>query len=448
MRVADLVLIFGALATGRPAIAQGAADPTARCDGRIVSSIHVTPHAAALIAVPRRLQGLARAIGVIHTTTKAAVVRRFLLLEPGRPCTERLRAESERILRLQPFLADATVRGVDDGAGGVRIEVETVDDVATVLGGSFDGWLPSALTLGDGNVAGQGIYVAVHGERGYAYRNGRSLRLADYQAFGRPYTFAFEAERAPLGSTLTLALGHAFLTDLQRTAWHAGYTDVSEFASYARPQGTSLSAGLDRSFWDVGQVIRIGGRGRTALLGGLLTHERSIPSAQAVVISDSGFVADADTTLEGRFAPYSNIRVNAVAGVRAMTFVTVRGFDALTAAQDVATGVQLGVLLGEASRDSARATTTSSSPATCTPVSARRAHCWRCAWRGKDGKTADHAGGTAWWPVAGSPGIASSPRRTCSLRAPSFQAGGASGSRSSSCSVMGRVVFAATTARA
>lgn len=346
MRVAGLVLMFGALATAPRAAAQGTADSTTSCDGRIVSSIHITPHPAALIAVPRRLHGIARAIGVIHTTTKAAVVRRFLLLEPGRPCTERMRAESERILRLQPFLADATVRGVDDGSGGVRIEVETVDDIATVLGGSFDGWLPSALTLGDGNVDGQGIYVAAHVERGYAYRSGRSLRVVDYQTFGRPYTFAFVAERAPLGSTLTLALGHAFLTDLQRTAWHAGYMDVSDFASYARPEGAALSAGLDRSFWDVGQVIRIGGRGPTAFAGGLLTHERSTPSAQAVVISDSGFVVDADTTLEGRFPSYSNFRVNAVAGVRAMTFVTVRGFDALTAAQDVASGVQLGVLLG------------------------------------------------------------------------------------------------------
>jgi hypothetical protein len=35
-------------------------------------------------------------------------------------------------------------------------------------------------------------------------------------------------------------------------------------------------------------------------------------------------------------SPYRNLRVNAVAGVRALSFMTVRGFDALTAAQDVA----------------------------------------------------------------------------------------------------------------
>jgi len=53
----------------------------------------------------------------------------FLLLSARQPCTERLRAESERILRFQPFLADATVRAFPDDVGGVRIEVESIDEI-------------------------------------------------------------------------------------------------------------------------------------------------------------------------------------------------------------------------------------------------------------------------------------------------------------------------------
>jgi hypothetical protein len=40
------------------------------------------------------------------------------------------------------------------------------------------------------------------------------------------------------------------------------------------------------------------------------------------------------------------VRLNAVIGVRALSFMTVYGFDALRAVEDVATGAQLGVLVG------------------------------------------------------------------------------------------------------
>jgi hypothetical protein len=40
--------------------------------------------------------------------------------------------------------------------------------------------------------------------------------------------------------------------------------------------------------------------------------------------------------------------LNGVAGVRALSFMTVRGFDALTVVQDVAVGAQFGALVGRA----------------------------------------------------------------------------------------------------
>ena len=337
-----VILLFSA--THRSASAQDSTR-TEVCDGRIVSSIAVTVHPPSFAVLPRPLRKVARTVG-LHATTRASVVRRFLRVEVGTPCTERQRAESERILRLQPFLADATVRAVPDSAGGVRIEVETIDEIPVVLGASFDGIRPSALTLGNRNLAGGGVYVAARGERGLAYRDAASLRLVANQALGRPYIFALLAEREPLGSTLTLALGHAFLTDLQRTAWHVGYGDVDGYVSFVRPTGAALSLDVERSFWNVGGVRRIGIHDRSAFFGGLLTRERAAQGEQAVVITDSGLVADADPALVGRFAPYENVRVNAVLGMRFVRFTTVRGFDALTGAQDIASGVQLGVLAG------------------------------------------------------------------------------------------------------
>ncbi len=292
------------------------------------------------------MRTLARAVGVLHTTTKAETISSFLLLEVGRRCTERQRSESERILRLQPFLAGATVRAVPDGQGGVRIEVETTDEIPTVFAMRFHGVSPSALRFGNANVGGQGLYLAAKVERGFAYRNGVGVYGVAHQVLGRPYTAAVTAERAPLGSTLTLALGHPFFTDLQRTAWHAGYGAVNRYVSFDRPEGDRLSLAVRRRFWDIGGVRRIGPSRRSAFVGALLTEEDVTPAERAVVVSDSGLVRDTSSALGGPIPSYRNLRLNAVVGVRALSFTTVRGFDALAAVQDVATGVQLGTLVG------------------------------------------------------------------------------------------------------
>ena len=173
IRCAGWLLVPLALAFACGALAaQDATRADFSCEGGIVSAIHVTPHDPSFLVVPRSVRALARAVGVLHTTTRAETIGSFLLLEVGQRCTERNRAESERVLRLQPFLADAAVRAFPDGRGGVRIEVETIDEIPTVFDMRFHGVSPSALRLGNGNVAGQGLYVAAKVERGFAYRTG------------------------------------------------------------------------------------------------------------------------------------------------------------------------------------------------------------------------------------------------------------------------------------
>lgn len=339
MRSAAWVLALASLAVApNPAAAQ--------CDGQIVSTIDVVPHDPSFLRLPRSLRTLARGVGLHHTTTKAEVIRRFLLLEVGRPCTERQRAESERILRYQPFLADATVRAVPDAVGGVRIEVETIDEIPTVFALRFRNNRPAALRVGNGNVAGRGIYVAVRGERGFAYRDGVGAQLVAHQVFGRPYTLALVADRAPLGSNTSIALGHPFITDLQQTAWHVGVRDVRDYTSFVRPDSAALALGARRRFLDLGGVLRIGVSGKSAFIGGLLTVERVMPASQAVIVSDSGLVADPSPPLAGPFPDINNTRLNAVVGVRSVAFLTVHGFDALAGTQDVAKGIQLGVVMG------------------------------------------------------------------------------------------------------
>lgn len=200
------------------AAAQRARPAEGACDGKIVTSIAITPRDPSFLAVPRQLRGVARAVGLLSTTSKAETIGRFLLLSIGQPCTERQRAESERILRLQPFLADASVRVVPDTGAGVRIAVETIDELPTVLDLRLRGTQPSLVRFGNGNVGGQGLYLAASVERGLAYRTGFGVYSVANQVLGEPYTLALVAERAPLGGELTVAFGHKFFTDLQRTA--------------------------------------------------------------------------------------------------------------------------------------------------------------------------------------------------------------------------------------
>lgn len=317
----------------------------AQCDGQTVSAIAVASREPTFTRIPRPLRGVAHFVGLEHTTTKAFVLRQFLLLEVGKPCSAIQLAESERILRLQPFLAEARVRAVPDSVGGVRIEVETVDEIPSVFAVRFRGARPTALQVGDANVAGRAVYVAAKVEQGFHYRTGVGGQVVFYQAFGRPYTLALGADRAPLGTSLRLSFGHAFLTDLQRNAWHVSYNNENGYVSFVRPDTGFLSLGVGRRFADVGSVLRIGFGRHIGFLGGLLTYERFRPAAQAVVIWNEGIVAD--TTTLGPFPRYQTVRLNAVVGVRTLSFLAVRGFDALAAVEDVARGVQFGAIVGQ-----------------------------------------------------------------------------------------------------
>jgi hypothetical protein len=332
--------------TAALAVAQRTIRPADSCDGKIVSEIVITPRDPSFLAVPRPLRAVARAVGVIHTTSTRQTISRFLLVGVGERCSEKHRAESERILRLQPFLADATVRAVPDGGGGVRIDVETIDEIPTVADMRVRNRRASQFRFGNGNVGGQGLYLAASVERGLAYRTGYAAHGVANQVLGRPFMLEVDAERAPLGGELTVAFGHAFVTDLQRNAWHLGVSDVNRYVSFSPPDGDAQSLEVRRRFWDVGGVRRVGIGRHTAFVGTLVTYEDVTAANRLVVVTDSGLLAVSGSSLADAISPYRNLRLNAVAGVRALSFIPVRGFDALAATQDVAVGSQFGALIG------------------------------------------------------------------------------------------------------
>lgn len=325
------------------------------CRGQPVSDVVILSQPPLGNSLLGRFKWAQRRATSLHATTRDGVIRRFLLLNPGDGCDELRRSESERILRAQPFLVDARVRAYDDGRGGVRLEVETRDEFSLVLSGAaFTGGgrsAVSAVRLGEANLLGQGVYaVGQWNDHGRGYPDGYTLRLTDYQLFGRPYQLAALAERRFVGHQWAVDASHPFYTDLQRFAWRAAGGDAREALEPFRPDPDRNALTYVRSYANFGGLLRLGVPGRLSLFGASLSYEAARTEAGVRVLSDSGPVPDAGTPLgfapDARYAPQRVARVNALWGVRAVNFLRVSGFDALTGVQDVRRGFQTGVLLG------------------------------------------------------------------------------------------------------
>jgi hypothetical protein len=313
------------------------------CDGRVVSSIDIQPGRPPFEGTASRWRHVARAVGLHHTTTRVGVIDAFVLLDVGQVCTEERRAESERLIRDQPYIADAKVRAIPDGVGGVTIVVTTVDEIGLLISGQTHGLNVQALALGNGNVQGAGLSAKAFFERGFAYRTGFGVRLVEYAVTGRPYVGILEAHRHPLGHYANVELGHPFLTDLQRVAWHAGYASSEDYPGIGRPARDPLALQVKQRRWDASSIFRVFGTHTVALLGVGANGLRITPADTGVVVDRNGLLPDTGQTLRNRYQPFRAARIGVIAGVRRVTFARVRGFETLTAAQDVASGVMAGV---------------------------------------------------------------------------------------------------------
>src|SRR5919206_1814041 len=156
---------LAALAAAVGAGAQSAPIP-ALCRGQPISDIEIRTHSPFEGKQSPWWQAPIRWVSSLGSTTEPSVIRRYLILQPGMPCEERRRRESERLLRAQPFIARASIRTFEDGRGGVRLLVETTDEVSTVVGAGASGPRLTGLRLGDRNIAGSATSVVAEWQDG------------------------------------------------------------------------------------------------------------------------------------------------------------------------------------------------------------------------------------------------------------------------------------------
>src|SRR5882757_9901176 len=103
-----LALLFAA-ASATTAQPQSLNGPPVACKGERISRIDIDANPPFRITGNSMWQRAGRFAARQHVTTKESVIRRYLALQLGDSCTEVRRAESERILRAEPFIADASV---------------------------------------------------------------------------------------------------------------------------------------------------------------------------------------------------------------------------------------------------------------------------------------------------------------------------------------------------
>jgi hypothetical protein len=336
-------LLLLALATGA-AVAQ---QPTARgsCEGRVIHAIRVSALRPPFKGEAAYWRRVAHSIGLHHITTDTAVVRRFLALQTGGLCTDFRMKESARLLREQPFIADATVRSIPDPLGGVTIEVETVDEIPALVSASLGGHTLTYLEIGNENMFGDAWLLALHGSDRQLEGRSAGFRVTDYQFLGRPYQFDAQADWGQRASGWLVDASHAYLTDLQRVAWETGLARVAQqyIVLQRGDHIDNLALRYRRSAADVGSVFRFGNPRTPFLFGGLLNFNRLDPFGG---VAFSGSAVFPDTTLTGRYPAVKRARLAAVGAWRNLNFITVYGFDALTAAEDLPTGFQLFGQLG------------------------------------------------------------------------------------------------------
>lgn len=327
------------------------------CDGDTISAIIIRSHPPAYTGRVAATQRIASGwLRLSQATTRPQLVAAYMRLESGTICRDIDRSESERILRAQPFIASATINAITEGPRRVRLEVDVVDEQRLVAGAGTRHGTLSSLILGTENLNGRGASVSLGATRGFAHRDGFGFKGVKYGMFGRPDFLAITAERrAVIGEHLEFELAEPFLTDQQARGYHARSGLSSGYTRLVRPVGDPVSIFVRRTSYDLSAVTRFGqpsGRNAVGLLGAALIGEDVRTEPELVIVADSGLMRQIVNPFAGGYPGFTTTRLAGIAGVRALRYITVNAFDAISAEQDMGIGVQLDLLAGPSLRSS------------------------------------------------------------------------------------------------
>ncbi len=293
--------------------------------------------------VPRWVRQVAEGLS---WRTREQVARADLLFGEGDRCDARRLAETERLLRAQPYLRSASVVTTPAPGGGVDVEVQTRDD--WTLGGDVSivahgGTSLRSARITETNLFGMGMVGQLrYDNRGR--RPGAVLDLTHRHLLGRNYA-ELNIGRTSVGPVAELEAYRPFDSEFDRIGWLTGASYREDpFAFLAPGLGGATLPTLYQSF-TVAAEGRIGRIGRQLMIGLSMQHTRVRPSGAALA-SDPADDAVAQSVLAGRYGDRERFAANLVLGARSVRRIKRSRLDAVHTIEDVREGAEGRITIG------------------------------------------------------------------------------------------------------
>lgn len=300
-----------------------------------------------------------RAVNATHIRTREEFIRDQLLLREGDCFDPEDLWESARVLREFRFLSDARLAAVEQPGGDVHVTVLTRDEWTTKLALDLrfeDGFRFEGISVVEENILGRGAAVGFF--RIARREDRRTGALTEVPGVGgSEWDVLASFQQGPAGRSGSQAFVRPFVGESRGTAVRQGFSRSRTLFGYALPEGESFShlvAPLTTERGELSLARRWGEPGDLKVLAGGLSYERVAPGSfdavEGIMDADFGERHPVDGEVAEALAPHLGsrqaVRVNLMAGLRRMTFQTVRGLDAVTGVQDLPIGEEVIVSVG------------------------------------------------------------------------------------------------------
>ncbi|MEO7999308.1 MAG: hypothetical protein ABI852_17795 [Gemmatimonadaceae bacterium] len=276
----------------------------------------------------------------VQPQTSTKVIANFVQLHEGDVCDEQRRGDSERLLRLQPFISDAVIRVEHIAPDSVRLRVETIDEYIIFIAAWGLTGVPVGFEVGTGNLFVGARTLAGTLEYGRGGNVGGGVKYADYQMFGKPIVLRMNYASRPLAQYGGVSLVRPFVTGYRETSWQIGSALSRTYVTFRDPTFRDVSLDYSRRSWILGAKRRYDNANGGANFGVVAAGEYANPE-RTVAIRESGPVPASAPELLARYPAFESARVGVSAGYNWIHFLEVRGLDYLSAPQDVVMGLQV-----------------------------------------------------------------------------------------------------------
>jgi hypothetical protein len=343
------------------ALAAPAAAHAQACEAGTISEIRferLKPFLAEATAEDASAGWLFRGMNSIHARTRESTIRWEIHFVEGDCFDPALIEESGRALRSLPYLVEASVESERLADGTHRVSIRTLDAWALTLGVafSFDGGVAiTGISANAKNILGTGVQAGVFRnvfrERSRVGVLGRQPNL-----FGTRVDVALHGGSTRSGDYVSESLFRPFAGEVGTNAFRQGAAKRDDYFLYTLDDAVGFQQAYVRfeaEQYEATFQHRFGDEVGMRFLAGLGVSRESIRfpfnvgGVQVVANNDFDNPLPAPdevvTTLSPQMRSHATNRVNFTLGVRSLRFRNRRGFDAMSASQDVILGTDLTV---------------------------------------------------------------------------------------------------------